>query len=204
MSAFRGKADISATAALQIHHIDNNPSNNSPDNLTVLYTRATMTRRINEADLPGGRRPADLRLHRTHKIEAVAKSRLDAIEFSAKNQAGINRQPEAASTAGEFDPTPLVQLFGYLESPPGTLKAAYRAARALWDTGVTSEMINGSYIVVDSLEQMWLRLARWLSPAHFEGMSPEQYVSEQLALQRNVNDFSLSPHGRARAAQALL
>jgi hypothetical protein len=109
--------------SLQIHHIDENPSNNDRANLAVLCVS-----HHDEAHLRGGftrkLSAAEIRLHRAARVGDVARARAWAIELSAKQLAGIDASRPKAITkpSAEFHEPPLVQLLAYLESLPETLR----------------------------------------------------------------------------------
>jgi hypothetical protein len=78
-------------------------------------------------------------------------------------------------------------LFAYLNSMPDMRAAAYQAARPLWATGVTSEMVTGCYFIIETIEQMWLRLARWFPPNHFSRPAADyfgDYLNERATWRR--------------------
>jgi hypothetical protein len=58
-------------------------------------------------------------------------------------------------------------------------------------------MINASYVVVDTLEQMWLRLARWYPPNHFDGQAVD-YISHQLAERAKWQRLLAEPRGTGK------
>jgi hypothetical protein len=57
------------------------------------------------------------------------------------------------------------------------LRAVVREnAQEGWDTGITAEMREASYDVVDFLEYVWLRLAQFYPEKHWGGKTAEEYI----------------------------
>lgn len=177
---------------LQIHHIDEDPSNHEPDNLAVLCLE-----HHNDTQVRGGfaRKlgPADVRYHRDDWIRRVARRKEEADKIAAAREGGTKNlsdearsdppsPPPALDPFGLWNAAPSdSQLFAYLNSLPDTLAAARKAAQTLWETGVTADMSEGSYLVTEAMEQMWLRLSRWFPPNHFGDRPAANYVTDYLS-----------------------
>jgi hypothetical protein len=111
---------------------------------------------------------------RKDKADELAVLRLSGSE---DKEVSSPLTPDPLNWAG---PPPDQLLFAYLETLPPTKRAAKEAAQSLYDTGITRNMSEGSYLVAETFEQMWLRLAKWFPPNHF-GSAPADYWSEYLA-----------------------
>jgi hypothetical protein len=49
-----------------------------------------------------------------------------------------------------------------------------------WDTGVTSDMRDASYDVIDFLEYSWLRLAEFYPDSHWGGKDAKEYIRDYI------------------------
>ena len=70
------------------------------------------------------------------------------------------------------------KLVGFLNALPSIRRAAIAAAEPLWDTGIASDMRQGSYDAIDLLESAWLRLAQFYPPSHFGERAADHFFSE--------------------------
>jgi hypothetical protein len=88
-----------------------------------------------------------------------------------------------SSVANDFQAPSKTQLFAYLNSMPDMLAAAYRAAQPLSEGKATcqTDMQAGSYLITETIEQMWLRLTKWFPPNHFGGRSAADYFAAYLS-----------------------
>ncbi|SED04572.1 hypothetical protein SAMN05444164_3517 [Bradyrhizobium erythrophlei] len=78
-------------------------------------------------------------------------------------------------------------LAAYIEGLPDVLKHAYAQAQKLWDSAGTRDMVNGSRLVIDVLEQSWIHLSAWFSPRHFGEKSAAEYFSGFIASRHSWN-----------------
>ena len=68
----------------------------------------------------------------------------------------------------------------FLEALPKLKAVVYENARGGWDTGVTAEMRQASYDVIDFLEYAWLRVAEFYPPKNFGSDSPEKFIRKYI------------------------
>ncbi|WP_321847880.1 hypothetical protein [Burkholderia diffusa] len=64
----------------------------------------------------------------------------------------------------------------FIKALPKLRRVVYENAREGWDTGIASEMRQGSYDVIDFLEYAWLRLAEFYPGGHFGLRGPRIYI----------------------------
>lgn len=64
----------------------------------------------------------------------------------------------------------------FIKSLPKLRAVVRENAQEGWDTGITAEMIEASYDVIDFLEYVWLRLAQFYPENHWGGRSAEEYI----------------------------
>jgi hypothetical protein len=161
---------------VQIHHVDEDPSNNDEENLSVLCLICH-----DQTQITGGfGRKLDAKLvlqYRRDWLERVRQRRDKADEIAALRMAGS----ESAAGVGDEDVVVMIAadqaLTTYVESLPDALLQGYDLARPRWNTGVTAEMVEGTYNVIDVVVQMLVHLASWFPERHFDEMPPDQYFS---------------------------
>ena len=104
------------------------------------------------------------------------------------------RKPEATSTDADkeaeppVDETSAVQFarrytdqpshVRFIEALPKLKAVVYETAQKGWDTGITADMREASYDVIDFLEFAWLRLAEFYPPSHFGGKDAKTYIKD--------------------------
>lgn len=161
---------------VQIHHVDEDPSNNAEANLAALCLLCH-----DQTQIKGGfGRNLDAKLvieYRDDWVQRVRVRRDRADEIAALRMAGaevaIPTQEEAEALripAGEA-------LTAYANSLPAILATGYEAARPRWDSGITSEMMQGTYDLIDVIVQMLIRLASGFPEGHFNGQPAQEYFS---------------------------
>ena len=165
----------SAGRPVQIHHIDEDPSNNEQGNLAVLCLLCH-----NQTMVKGGfGRRLDATLvvkYREEWIKRVSTRRSEADRIAIQNGLQVilpNRSEEIFVNRENHK-----ELEIYVLSLPGVLDAYYKAARPEWDSGVSARMNQGAYNVIDGLERMLVNLAGWYPDNHFSLSTPEEYFSE--------------------------
>ena len=189
---------------VQIHHIDNDPSNNAPDNLAVLCLICH-----NETEVYGGfgRRldAAVVTQYRNAWVRRVAERRARADELAAgrtvEHIAFEGREVKGPSHEWELRSVTSVLSEGlesYIDALPGIRQTAIARARPLWDSGVTAEMMSGSYEVIETYISIMTQLARWYPDGHF-GRRPraifEKRVKALFRWHRRLLESGPPPHG---------
>ena len=177
---------------IQIHHIDEDPSNNDQSNLAVLCLECHEL-----TQLKGGfgrkLRAPEVTLNRNSWVARVAERRSDADAIIVKS---MTRNVEASHpTEGKWSPPSDRALAALLNSLPAVLGAAYEQARQLWDSGVTAQMIDGSWLLIDVLERAWVEMAKWYPPNHFGGMPADRYFQDFIAARQSWNMAIAEPDG---------
>ena len=186
---------------VQIHHIDENPSNHDPENLAVLCFNCH-----DQTQLKGGfGRKLDAQqvvryLHDWRK--RVANRRDLADPLASARAVGLSLRSFAETTSdasppqGPIEPeTRSSDLFKYINALPTIRREAYAKARPLWDTGVTANMMQGSYDVIDVLEQILTHLASWHSRRPFGEMDAKDYMNAMTASRFEWHRARLEPEG---------
>lgn len=162
--------------AVQIHHIDEDPTHHEMNNLAVLCLQ-----HHDETQVRGGfsrrLKAADVVRNRDDWIRRVQARRDKADGLVIQQMARI----AATWSEQEWTEPSTAHVMGLLNALPSIRRAAMTAARPLWDTGITSEMCQGSYSAIDILESAWLRLARFYPPDHFGGRAASHFFIEFVA-----------------------
>lgn len=163
--------------AVQIHHIDEDPTNHTVNNLAALCLE-----HHEQTQIRGGfgrkLKAADVVRSRDDWIFRVRVRRDKADELVIQHMAGmVPNQVEA----NDWQTPSTAKVVGLLNALPSIRRAAIAAAQSLWETGVTSEMGQGSYDAIDLLESAWLRLAKFYPPSHFSVRAADHFFSEFIA-----------------------
>jgi len=176
---------------VQIHHIDENPSNNDPQNLAVLCFDCH-----NETQIEGGfGRSLDatqVTRYRDEWVERVAEIKKQADEILLQKQVGIIA---AATNTNEWRQPGLLEMSAYIESIPETMERAYGLAQAEWKKGATASVTQATYQVTALAERLWVGLASWYRPNHFGETEPAKYVSEYISGRYNLRHALMEPNG---------
>jgi len=182
---------------LQIHHIDENPSNNVFENLSVLCLECH-----NATQKKGGfDRKLDAPLvtkYRDEWFERVTSRRNLADELAVKRQVGetslsqqIEQYHQPLIQHKQFKEPPM----DYINSLPWFKAALLRQAQPKWDTGVTATMVQTNYDYIDSLTGILVTLANYYSPEQFGDQSPQEYFSEIISSRFQWHRVIAEPHG---------
>jgi hypothetical protein len=163
-----------AGLSVQIHHIDEDPTNHAPSNLAVLcfqdheltQTRGGFGRKLG---------PEEVRLSRNNWVAAVALRRERAEEARLQAMIGPPRASPHLASISCRDP----ELAAYLESLPSILAAAHTLAADKWTRGNTYEQREAVSAVIQTVRECWLRLAAFF-PAGTFGDDPDVYLQKAL------------------------
>jgi hypothetical protein len=175
--------------AIQIHHIDENPSNNTFDNLAVLCLECH-----NDTQLSGGfgRRlsePLVIKYRNewlirvtNRKISADIKISEGFLKFSEyKNQ-----------TNKEIPYKTLANLIKYL---PKLKHEILKQAQDEWDSGETIRICQASYEYIDVLQGFLVMLAQYYSVAQFGNKSSQEFFSDLIASRFEWHSAHMEPNG---------
>jgi hypothetical protein len=177
--------------AVQIHHVDENPTNHAISNLGVLcleHHEQTQTRGGFAKQL----KAADVIRNRDDWICRVRVRRDKADELVIQYSAGM---APAQLEVEDWNIPSTAKVIGYLNALPSVRKAAIVAAEPLWDTGITSEMRQGCYDAISLLESAWLRLANCYPPKHFGGKAADHFFFEFIVARFDWHRKLCEPRG---------
>jgi hypothetical protein len=173
--------------AIQIHHIDENPSNNDPANLAVLCLQ-----HHEETQVRGGfgkkLKAVDVQLYRREWLARVVRRREEADKIV------IARLSEARSTDLDertWARPSMEALATTIQTLPLIYEDIYKRAAPYLQSIVRHDMLHGLSMVIDVFAESWLRLATWLPPSHFGNMAARDYISAFIA---DCNHKNMSLH----------
>ena len=178
--------------AVQIHHIDEDPSNHDQDNLAVLCLQ-----HHEDTHVKGGfsrkLRATDVRKHRDEWIRRVRDRRSQVDKLSVERAAP---QPVAQADLQHekfyYRPSSRV-LDIYLNQFPKTLRDIYSLADDACRQGDNKDSVLALRLVVSSLEQVLVQLSKWIDPQHFQGQPPRDFYSQFLAERNRWNRMLIEP-----------
>lgn len=186
--------------AIQIHHIDENPSNNIFENLCVVCLECH-----NQTQTSGGfGRKLNKELvikYRNEWLERVQKRRIDSDKLAVSKIIGdtsekTNKTPEESVTV-ETLPYSVArsnEILEYVKSLPELKKELENKAQPEYDTGVTARVVNASYEYIDALEGILVKLASFYPYGTF-GKNPHEFFSEQISLRFKWHRSYAEPYG---------
>ncbi|MFA5910651.1 MAG: hypothetical protein WC815_17870 [Vicinamibacterales bacterium] len=79
---------------------------------------------------------------------------------------------------------------------PALRRRAYQIAQRGFDTGVTAEMLQAGYSVVEVLEDVLVSLATFYPPGHFDAENPRDYFSELIASRFRWHRYHIETAGQ--------
>jgi hypothetical protein len=180
---------------VQLHHIDEDPSNNAPENLAALCFQCH-----DDTQIKGGF-GRKLDSHQVLRYRDDWHNSVQAQRETIAQRAGLRMVLGVAGmiTSPGLPDTPpdIATLRVYFNALPAMVKAAYGNSRQLWNTGVTSKMRQGNYDLIHLLQLVLSTLARWFPPGHFCEGDPQLYfgavTASRFTWHRSV--FEVGGHG---------
>jgi hypothetical protein len=170
-----------AGKAVQIHHIDDNPANNEPENLAVLCLECH-----NDTQAKGGfgRRldAALVRYYRNNWVARVANRRHRADELASLRSLGLSVPSTPAELRALGPPSGISvrdAFEEYVSHLPALRAQAIAQARPQWERGSTVDMIAAAYEVTNVYMDVMVRLASWSPKRHF-GSRPASFFDRRI------------------------
>jgi hypothetical protein len=173
--------------ATQIHHIDDDPSNNDSENLAVLCLQ-----HHEETQVRGGfgkkLKADDVRVYRADWLARVAKRR----EEADKLVIGRLSQGPAAQLDEEMWRMPsLDALATTIQTLPLIYEDISNRAEPHLSSIRRNDMLHGASMIIDVFAESWIRLSAWLPPLHFGSMTSQEYITAFIA---DCNRKNMSLH----------
>jgi hypothetical protein len=161
---------------VQIHHINENPTDHRPENLAVLchedhgrtQTRGGFGRHL---------RAAEVMTYRDSWLKRVVERRARADDDAVRVLGGVHAEPPSPAEDWKSPGTTL--LVAMLEALINGAQRALREERAA--TGETTvEMKMAAYRTTDIFGNIWVQIAAWFPPYHF-GATPKVFIEAYVA-----------------------
>lgn len=182
---------------VQIHHIDEDPSNNDPVNLSVLCFDCH-----DETQMRGGfgkhLTSSVVRQYRDDWLSRVNNRRIQADTFAVSQTVGtiIPTNAEATASTEELaNQTSKGSLHDYIDSLPGVKKALHEKSQPGWDTGNTGEMIEANNDYIYGLQGIIIGLMGHYDNKCFDGQDPHEILSEIISSRFSWHHLQLEPLG---------
>jgi hypothetical protein len=185
---------------VQIHHIDENPSNNSIDNLSVLcfechdqtMIKGGFGRKLEANQIIKYRNGWHERV-KTRKTKADEIASIQTVTGSTEVVIVSEINEEDYLNYKTYDDPNLLKV--YLDKILIVHKAQLTIAQTKWDTGVTMTMNQGNYDMVDFYEEVLIELSTFYPKGHFNNLTPKKYFSELISSRFLWHTLVLEPHG---------
>jgi hypothetical protein len=178
---------------VQIHHIDQNPSNSTYENLIVLCLECH-----SDVHITGGFgrnwTAGQLQHHKEEWITRV-KRRKDEADKLASKQSVIDHDAHTHFLLEDIEYRDLEDpsLSRYLKK----IQIAHDAQKAMaqidFDTGITMDTNQASDNLIDFYESVLAELAAFYPKGHFQEKHPRIFFSEQIAARRIFQAFAARP-----------
>lgn len=185
--------------AVQVHHVDEDPGNNTIENLAVLCLECH-----NHTQLNGGfGRKLNATLVIKYRDEWLVRviQRRDAADLSAveKMVGPAVESPTVTSPGGSVEKIPYSEdradaILVYVQSLPDLRSGLRKKAQAGWDTGVTATMVQASYDYIDAVQGVLVTLAGFYPRGSF-GEDPHRFFSQLIASRFGWHRAHSEPHG---------
>ena len=180
---------------VQIHHIDDDPSNGSENNLAVMCLFCH-----HETQVSGGfakhLSPGEIANYRDNWLARVAKRR-DAADMLATAKQSTDSTDVIAdpSIGADADIVDRRIVNAYIAGIPEIMRKAYEICEANSNDDVTSHMVQSARSIVDVLETIWLQLAAGFPSNHFSDWTPSEFISNYKTLRYRWHRAILEPEG---------
>ena len=178
---------------VQIHHVDDDPSNNGTENLAVLCLECH-----NDTQTKGGfgrRLNSDLVIkYRNEWLLRVSKRRDEADSLAVSKVSGVKSRIQQTETIPYSDERSNI-LLEYVNSLPALRKLLRQKVKLEWDSGVTSRVVIASYEYVDVLQGILVTLASFYPSRNFGGGDPHKFFSELISSRYAWHRSHAEPHG---------
>lgn len=182
---------------IQIHHIDEDPSNNTPDNLSVLCLICH-----NDTQVRGGfgkQLTAPLvKEYRTDWLQRVKERRDNADTLAVSMMSGDNQTYRAAKYFEQHStrvPSPRDGLYNYIDSLPLVKQTLLISSQEGWDNGSTMSMVTANSDYIDGLQGIIIGLLNFYQNDCFETQEPHEFLSDVISARYQWHRLRLEPEG---------
>jgi hypothetical protein len=171
--------------AIQIHHIDEDASNNDAVNLAVLCLQ-----HHEETQIRGGfskkLKAADVKVCRDDWLERVRERKREADRIVVARMSNI----AVKSDSHDWERPSRHLLVTTIQTLPLIYEDVYTRADPYLSSIVRGDMLKGLQMVLDVFAESWVRLVAWYPPKHFGNVRAEEYIAAFIA-ERNATNLAL-------------
>jgi hypothetical protein len=176
---------------VQIHHIDDNNSNNDEPNLAVLCFDCHDLTMI-KGGFGRSLGAAQVTQYRDEWVARVADLKRKADEILLQKQIGVI--DAAGKAAKEWQQPGEIEMAAYIESVPDTMQRAYDFAMPDWNRANMTKA-QATYQVIRVAEKLWVGLAAWYPPNHFGEMPTEDFIFQYITDRFDLRHALMEPGG---------
>ena len=83
----------------------------------------------------------------------------------------------------------------FINNLPKLKKVVKESSQELWDSGITANMRQGNYDLINSLQDCWVKLEEFYPPIHFDDTEPREYISEYTKRPCTFHRANMEPDG---------
>lgn len=185
---------------VQIHHIDEDPSNNSIENLCSLCFECH-----DQTMIKGGfgrkLEAKQILKYRSEWLDRVKARKDKADEIASIHTVTGSTENVNVTTINNDDFLDYKTyhdpdlLKDYLDKILIVHQAQLTIAQTKWDTGVTMVMNQGNSDMVDFYEEVLIELSTFYPKGHFNNQTPKNYFSELISSKYLWHKLVLEPQG---------
>jgi hypothetical protein len=176
---------------VQIHHIDENNSNNDEANLAVLCFDCHDLTMI-KGGFGRSLDAAQVTNYRDEWVARVTELKRKADEILLQKQVGVI--DAAARPPREWQQPGDIETAAYIESLPDTMQRAYELAMPEWNNA-NFVKAQATYQVIRVAEKLWIGLAGWYPTNHFGGEPAEEFIFKYIADRYALRHALMEPGG---------
>jgi hypothetical protein len=170
---------------IQIHHIDDDPSDHDPENLCVLCLLCH-----EETQVRGGfgrkLTPSLVRKHRDEWIKRMSQRRAAADRIASQ---------DLWSSDGKWERPPSMPLLAYVKTLPTLFRRATEDIYVQFPGDTNLEIKYRAYSAIDLFEQILIHLSSWFPPSHFGGISAKDYFAKYVSERYTFHAMREEPDG---------
>jgi hypothetical protein len=178
---------------VQIHHIDDDPSNNGTENLAVLSLECH-----NDTQVKGGfgrKLHGDLVVkYRNKWLLRVSKRRDEADSLAVSKVSGV-KSPIHKTEKILYSDERSNMILEYVNSLPSLRKQLRQKVKLDWDSGVTFRVVAASNDYVDALQGILATLAGFYPSGNFGVDDPHKFFSELISSRYAWHRSHVEPDG---------
>lgn len=179
--------------SVQIHHVDEDPSNNVFENLAVLCLQCH-----DETQISGGfGRKLNANLvtkYRDKWYQRVRNRREKADRDAVKRVVGSKENMPPIGTI-EYSEERTDAILEYVNSLPAYRKELWQKLQPELDSGVTAKIVQASYDHIDAFKGVLVTMAGFYPDGNFDGQEPHLFFSNQVATRFSWHRSHAEPDG---------